>query len=191
MLLTARNVDDCWIHQLGYSPLTPVEDLVSLMEYAKRYFQKYTDEPLMRILVRDNQSTLAKALETSQWTQIDTIGIYEKRDLDNIPDYNLPTGIIIREALAEDIDGVINVDRSAFRVGHRVPKSALINHLTNSGSFIAVEAGSERIIGYNYNSLNTNSVAILSGWQPLMETGIGELVQPYCIMLSYGLILFI
>ncbi|MHA2365042.1 MAG: GNAT family N-acetyltransferase [Candidatus Hodarchaeales archaeon] len=159
MILHTRDQEDAWIYQLGYNFLISNDGLKPLIEYAEEFFRDKTDCSRIRVLVRDTQTALAQAMKECNWKEIDSIAIYEKHDINNIPIYRPSDNISIREAdPVNDIESVLNVDRSAFKVGHRVPKGAIKNHLTNGGSFVAVDKDTKKVIGYNYNAFNTNTV---------------------------------
>ncbi len=153
---------DAWIYQLAFNPYLPLEGLEKLVDYAEFYFlsKKFTK---IRMLVRFTQRKLVDLLYKRGWRAVDRIAIYEKNDISNLLiDYKtLDRRYRIIDADPNiHFEGVVNVDRSAFRVGHRIPLETLKRHLTNSGSFVCIDTeDNDRVVGYNYNSINTNKVA--------------------------------
>lgn len=165
MTLYSRNEElgsgeeDSWVYQLGYNRSVSVDGIRLLLSYAQSYFkQKGTEH--VRILARDSQPKLIEALSALGWHSSGSIAIYEKRDLFNIPFRpSIEDSFELMEADPEKhLPGVQNVDRSAFMVGHRVPKNSLRNHLAEAGSYVVVERSTGDVIGYNYNEINTNAV---------------------------------
>ena len=164
MLQVREGIDelDAWIYQLAFNPYIPLEGLEKLVDYAEFYFKskKFTK---IRMLVRFTQRKLVDILIKRGWTGIDKIAIYEKNDISNLLIDYKPLDRRYRIIDADPslhFEGVVNVDRSAFRVGHRIPLETLKRHLSSPGSFVCIDTEeNDKVVGYNYNSVNTNRVA--------------------------------
>lgn len=152
---------DAWIYQLAFNPYLSLEGLEKLIDYAEFYFKNRKFKSI-RMLVRQTQYKIVDLLVKRGWRAIDKIAIYEKRDLSNILLNYKPIERRYRiiEAYPDlHLEGVINVDRSAFRVGHRIPIETLKRHLASPGAFVCIDTEKDdKIVGYNYNSINTNRV---------------------------------
>lgn len=171
---------DAWIYQLAFNPYLSLEGLEKLVNYAETYFKDKNFKSI-RMLVRFTQKKLVDVLIKRGWRGIDKIAIYEKSDISNILLDFKPLDSRFKITPSNPflhLNGVINVDRSAFRVGHRVPKETLRRHLSNSGSFVCIDTEDDNnIVGYNYNSINTNRVAHfirLATLETYKRSGIGS-----------------
>ena len=153
---------DTWIYQLGVTEEITQDQIVLLINKGIEVLKKRGRQNI-RTLVRNNSDPkIRDAFKEVGWKKIDTIWIMERPmeipfDTSILKEIN-DTVQILEADPSKHLDQVVDVDRSAFIFGHRVPRKALAAHLARSGSFVAYEEETNQIVGYNYNTLNNKQL---------------------------------